>query len=111
MKHQHIGDAKEYAERPPSHVLPSSGLGNFAANHAAETPYSLTTLCREVCPRTSSMRFRGISNSFESNPSNASFAAESTGGAVTLMRIIPAVQPQIWFTDARGCNLTDNRIP
>ena len=44
------------------------------------------TLCREVWPRTSSTRPRGQSSTSASSRSNASFAAASTGGAVTLMR-------------------------
>jgi len=72
------------------------------ATTSAVTPRTLTVLCRDVLPRTSSTQFRGQSKTSARNRTNASFAAESTGGAITFTRnSFPNTSP-ISFAEARG---------
>jgi hypothetical protein len=84
---------------------------NFARIAARDRPCSLITLWREAWPRTNSTRLRGQSIVSAKSRSRASFAAASTGGAVTLMRnSFPSGSP-ISLDEARGCNLTDSSKP
>jgi hypothetical protein len=78
---------------------------------SAVIPCSRTILCRDVCPRTSSTLFRAQPNLSAKKRTNASFAAESTGGAVTFTRnSFPSASP-ISFAEARGCSLIANQTP
>ena len=84
---------------------------SFFSTSSAVIPCSLMTLCREVCPRTSSTRFRAQSNVSARNRTNASLAAESTGGAVTFTRNSLPIASPISLAEARGCNLMDSQTP
>lgn len=75
------------------------------------TPCNLITLCRDLCPRTSSTCPRPQPNLPASNRTNASFAVASTGGAVTLIFNSPPSGSPISSRQARGCSFTDSRKP
>lgn len=84
---------------------------NFSSTAWEFSPNTFTILCLDVCPRSNSIRLRGQSSVSASKRIKASFAAASTGGAVTLIRnSLPNTSPTA-LVDARGCNLIDKTTP
>lgn len=72
---------------------------------------TLTSLCREVAPRSSSRRLRPIPRVLASSFNTASLAAESTGGAVTRTHSREPSGIPISLREARGWTLIETSTP
>ena len=89
----------------PSPRRPYLATESFASILAAWNAFRKTTLCLDLCPRTSWTEPRGQSNLSLRKRSKASFAAASTGAAVILIFSSDPTVPETSFNGARGCSL------
>src|SRR5260221_8488034 len=109
----HFPDRSHAAHRHTAGVSKARGArgsqhhgSKFASTSVGASPWIEIILWREVWPRSSCTELRGQSSLSARNLTSASLAAESTGGAVTLIFNSFPIAPPISFFEARGCTLT-----
>src|SRR5262249_37829603 len=88
-----------------------SAPANAARTDAASTPATETSLSRPEAPRTSRTAEGGTPSARPRKRASASFAAPSTGGALSRTTSAPCRTPASPSFAARGCTRTRSVVP